>query len=205
MSATKQVRPAAKAAGSRTAVGVVTATLLVVIICFYGTMGWTVLISFTQSKMLPNYQLAGLMQYARLFSTDRWNTAFVNMFIFGGLMILASLAVGIILAVLLDRNIRLESAFRTIFLYPMSMSFIVTGLAWQWVLTPGIGIQAFMRSIGWSAFTFDWLSSPDTAIYALVCAGVWHQAGLVMVVVLAGLRGVDREIWRAVSLRDERQ
>lgn len=193
-------KPAAKSAGSPAALGIVSAMLAVVGLCFYGTMAWTVFISFTQSRMLPNYRLAGLAQYSRLFSDDRWNTAFGNMFIFGGLLIAATLALGIFLAILMDRNIRMESAFRTIFLYPMSMSFIVTGLAWQWVLTPGIGIQAFVRQLGWSTFEFDWLSNPNLAIYALVFAGVWHQAGLIMVIILAGLRGVDREIWRAAAL-----
>jgi len=193
-------KPAATAAGDRIAYGVAGVCFLIVAVCFYGTMLWTVYISFTRSKMLPNYSFVGFEQYVRLFSTDRWNTAFGNMLIFGALMILVSLALGILLAVMLDRNVRGESAFRTIFLYPMSMSFIVTGLAWQWVLTPGIGLQAAVRSLGWTDFAFDWLGRQDMAIYTLVFAAVWHQAGLVMVIILAGLRGVDKEIWRAATL-----
>lgn len=182
---------------ARSVVGI---TLLAIVICFYATMAWTVYISFTRSRMLPNYQFVGLEQYARLFSTDRWNTALVNAFLFGGLMILGSLVIGVLLAVLLDRRVRCESAFRTIFLYPMSMSFIVTGLAWQWILTPGIGLQSFMRQLGWTSFQFDWLGNAQLAIYAVVCAAVWHQAGLIMVIMLAGLRNIDGEIWRAAKL-----
>lgn len=187
-------------AGEPAALGVVSLTFLLIVGFFYATMAWTILMSFTRSKMLPTYHLVGFEQYVRLFSTERWNVAFKNMFVFGIGMVVVALALGVLLAVLLDRNVRFEPALRTIFLYPMAMSFIVTGLAWQWMLSPGIGIQAFVRSFGWSGFSFDWLADPHLAVLTLVLAGVWHQAGLVMVIMLAGLGGVDREIWRAATL-----
>jgi glucose/mannose transport system permease protein len=156
--------------------------------------------SFTRSGMLPNYGWAGLAQYVRLFNTSRWQVAYGNMFIFGALLILFALAVGTLLAVLIDRRVRFEGVFRTIILYPLSMSFIVTGLAWQWVLSPTLGVQHFVRGLGFPDFAFDWIARPDRAVYTLVFAGVWHQSGLIMAIMLAGLRGIDREIWRATRI-----
>ena len=152
---------------------VLSPTVLVVLVCFYGCAIWTTYLSVTRSALLPNYQLAGLFQYVRLFATPRWNVAWSNMFLFGVLDILGTLGLGVLLAVLLDRQVRLEGAFRTIFLYPLSISFIVTGLTWQWVLSPTIGVQDFVRGLGWSDFVFDWITRPDRAIYTLVFAGVW--------------------------------
>jgi glucose/mannose transport system permease protein len=175
-------------------------TVLIVAVCFYGSAVWTVYISMTRSLMLPNYWFAGLAQYSRLFATDRWNVAYNNMFVFGGLDVVGTLGLGILLAVLLDHNVRFESVFRTILLYPLALSFIVTGLTWQWLLSPEIGLQNFVRGLGWGDFVFDWISRPDRAIYTLVFAGIWHQSGLIMAIMLAGLRGIDRELWRAIRV-----
>ncbi len=174
--------------------------LAVILICFYGSIVWTAYISFTRSGMFPNYTLIGVSQYIRLFSTPRWITSYGNMFIFGGMMIAVTLVLGIVLAILMDAKIRFEAVFRTILLYPLALSYIVTGLAWQWLLMPTIGIQNLVRSLGWQDFTFDWIVQRDYAIYTLVFAAVWHQAGLIMAIMLAGLRGVDAEIWRATRL-----
>ena len=179
---------------------VLSPTVLVMLVCCYGCAFWTAYLSVTRSALLPNYQFAGVFQYVRLFATPRWNVAWSNMFVFGVLDILGTLSLGVLLAVLIDRQVRFEGAFRTIFLYPLSISFIVTGLTWQWVLSPTIGVQNFVRGLGWSDFVFDWITRPDRAIYTLVFAGVWHQSGLIMAIMLAGLRGIDREIWRATRI-----
>ncbi|KGM32755.1 carbohydrate ABC transporter permease [Inquilinus limosus] len=183
-----------------TAKAVVTPTVLVMATCFYGTILWTIYISFTRSSLVPNYDFAGVAQYVRLFSTARWYTAFGNMFVFGGLFIAGALVLGTLLAVLIDQKVKGEGAFRTIFLYPLSMSFIVTGLAWQWFLNPTMGLQDFVRGLGWEGFTFDWIVDRDRAIYTLVIAGVWHSSGLIMAIMLAGLRGIDHEVWRAARV-----
>lgn len=175
-------------------------TVLVMLICFYGSALWTVYISMTRSFLLPAYAFAGGAQYERLFHTPRWQVAYGNMFLFGALDIIGTLFLGTLLAVLLDRRVRFEGLFRTIMLYPLSISFIVTGLTWQWVLSPTIGFQNFIRGLGWTDFVFDWITQPDRAIYTLVFAGIWHQSGLIMAIMLAGLRGVDREIWRAIRV-----
>jgi glucose/mannose transport system permease protein len=172
-------------------------TIVVMLGCYYASAIWTVYISMTRSFLLPVYKFAGVAQYERLFATPRWHVAYSNMFLFGVLDIIGTLGLGVLLAVLLDRAVRFEGVFRTIMLYPLSISFIVTGLTWQWVLSPTIGVQQFVRDLGWSGFVFDWITQPDRAIYTLVFAGIWHQSGLIMAIMLAGLRGVDREIWRA--------
>ena len=175
-------------------------TVLVMLVCFYGSAMWTVYISMTRSFLLPTYAFAGGAQYVRLFHTTRWQVAYGNMFLFGVLDIVGTLFLGTLLAVLLDRQVRFEGVFRTIMLYPLSISFIVTGLTWQWVLSPTIGVQHFVNGLGWTDFVFDWITRPDRAIYTLVFAGIWHQSGLIMAIMLAGLRGVDREIWRAIRV-----
>ena len=175
-------------------------TILVMVFCFYGSVTWTVYISMTRSFLLPVYKFAGTAQYDRLFATPRWQVAYGNMFLFGLLDILGTLFLGILLAVLLDRRVRFEGVFRTIMLYPLSISFIVTGLTWQWVLSPAIGFQHFVQGLGWNNFAFDWITRPDRAIYTRVFAGIWHQSGLIMAIMLAGLRGIDREIWRAIRV-----
>lgn len=175
-------------------------TIVVMLGCYYASITWTVYISMTRSFLLPVYKFAGTAQYERLFATPRWHVAYSNMFLFGVLDIAGTLALGVLLAILLDRAVRFEGLFRTIMLYPLSISFIVTGLTWQWILSPTIGVQQLVRGFGWTDFVFDWITQPDRAIYTLVFAGIWHQSGLIMAIMLAGLRGVDREIWRAARV-----
>ena len=153
--------------------------------------------SFTTSGSLPTWQWGGLDQYVRLWGEPRWHTAFVNMFMFGGLYGAGCLIFGTLLAIALDQGVRGRSFWQTAFLYPIALSFIVTGLAWQWFLNPTTGLQHFVRSLGWDNFSFDWLSNPDRAVYTIVIAGIWHSSGLVMAIVYAGLSSVDRELWRA--------
>src|SRR5258708_17196114 len=160
-------------------------------------MLWNVEISFTGSNLLPVNVFVGTKQYERLFTTERWLISLENMLIFGVLFIAFCLAFGFLLAVALDQKIRFENTFRTIFLYPFSMSFIVTGLVWQWIMNPALGLQHSVQSWGWTDFRFDWLLRNDFAIYAVVVAGVWQSPGLAMAILLAGIPGVDPELWTA--------
>jgi glucose/mannose transport system permease protein len=166
----------------------------------YGFIAWTVYISFTRSGVMPNYDFAGLLQYERLWATPRWHVALSNLFIFSSLFIAGCLAIGILLAILLDQRIRIEGTIRTIYLYPMALSFIVTGTAWKWILNPGLGIENLVRELGFESFRFDWLVNPDMAIYTVVIAGVWQSSGYVMALFLAGLRSVDDEIIKAAAI-----
>ncbi|MEF2074171.1 carbohydrate ABC transporter permease [Consotaella aegiceratis] len=190
-----------QASQSRTIAKIIVApTVAAMICCFYLPILWSAYISFTNSTMFPNYTFAGLVQYTRLFATSRWHTAFSNMLIFGVLYVGFSLAIGTFLAIVIDQKVRLESVFRTILLYPLSMSFIVTGLIWQWLLNPSMGIQHLVQTLGWTTFRFDWITQRDMAIYTVVIAAVWHSSGLVMAIMLAGLRGVDTDLRRAARI-----
>lgn len=175
-------------------------TILVMAVCFYGCLAWTGYVSLTPSRVLPDYNFVGLAQYQRLFATPRWRTAFANMFVFGAAFTAASLIIGLLLAIALDAGAKAEAFFRSLFLYPFALSFIVAGLAWRWLLDPAFGIERIVRDLGFDSFRFGWLANPDTAIYAVVLAGVWRNAGLVMAVMLAALRGVNPEIWRATRV-----
>jgi glucose/mannose transport system permease protein len=173
---------------------------LIVIFAYIGTIIWTIQISFTSSKVFPVSNYVGFSQYNRLFGSERWIISVQNLAIFGILFIIGCLILGFLLAVFLDQKIRAESMFRTIFLYPYALSFIVTGLVWQWTLNPTLGIQQTVRNWGWESFTFDWLSRGDRAIYVIALAGMWQASGLVMAILLAGLRGVDGELWKAAKV-----
>jgi glucose/mannose transport system permease protein len=174
--------------------------LAIALIAYCGAMGWTIWMSFTASRMLPSSVFVGWRQYASLSVNERWLTSVVNIVVFGCLFIVAALALGFVLAALIDQRVRAESLLRSIFLYPFSMSFIVTGLAWRWLLDPTFGVEKVVRDLGFAGFRFDWLVQPDRVIYTLVFAAVWHAAGLVMAIMLAGLRGVDPEIWKAARV-----
>ena len=169
-------------------------------VVFVGCSLWTVVYSFTASRSLPVNEFVGLKQYTRLFSTSRWDQAVENLMIYGVMALIVSFVVGFVLAAFLDQKIRWEDTFRTIYLYPFALSFIVTGVVWQWILDPGLGLQAAVRSLGWDSFTFNLISSPDTVIYALLIAGIWQGTGFVMVLMLAGLRGIDEDIWKAARV-----
>jgi glucose/mannose transport system permease protein len=166
----------------------------------YGFMVWNGLLSVTASRMLPNYELVGLAQYERLWEMDRWWVALKNLAIFGFLYVGVSMALGVFLAVLLDQKVRGEGFIRTVYLYPMALSFVVTGTAWKWILNPSEGLQKMMQDMGWTNFTFDWLVQSDMAIYCVVIAGVWQSAGFAMALFLAGLRGVDDSIIKAAQI-----
>lgn len=175
-------------------------SMVIVLVGFYGYIGWTFLLSFTNSRFMPSYNFVGLQQYARLWDNDRWWVASQNLLLFGGLFIAISLIIGVFLAVLLDQRIRREGFIRTIFLYPMALSMIVTGTAWKWLLNPGLGLDKLLRDWGWEGFRFDWLVDPDRVVYCLVMAAVWQSSGFVMALFLAGLRGVDQSIIRAAQV-----
>ena len=174
--------------------------IVTVLVVFVGCTLWTVVYSFTSSRSLPALDFVGFDQYERLFRTSRWIVSLKNLAVFGVLSLAFSLVIGFILAALMDQKIRFENTFRTIFLYPHALSFIVTGLVWQWILTPTFGIQKVVRDLGFETFDFPILTNGSYTIYAVVIAGLWQGTGLVMALMLAGLRNVDDEIWKAARV-----
>lgn len=174
--------------------------ILTALCVFVGGTAWTVIYSFTNSKLLPRAKFVGFDQYERLWNTNRWIISIENLFIYGICSLILSLIIGFILAALLDQKIRFENTFRTILLYPFALSFIVTGLAWQWILNPDFGVQSVIRGIGWVGFTFDPLYNADIVIFGILIAGLWQGTGLIMCLMLAGLRGIDEDIWKAARV-----
>lgn len=166
----------------------------------YGFMIWNGVLSVTASRMLPNYELVGLAQYAKLWEMDRWWVALKNLAIFGFGYVGGAMVLGVFLAVLLDQKVRAEGFIRTVYLYPMALSFVVTGTAWKWLLNPSMGLEKLMHDWGWEGFSFGWLVESEMAIYCVVIAGIWQSAGFAMALFLAGLRGIDDSIIKAAQI-----
>ena len=180
---------------------IVIAPSFAVILWFvYGFVLWTFYVSLTKSKMLPRYDFWGIDQHFRLWSNPRWYIAVENLLIFTVLFVVICLLIGILLSILLDQKIRAEGFLRTIYLYPMALSFIVTGTAWKWMLNPSMGIEKLFTDWGFTDFTFDWLVNREMSIYTIVIAAVWQSSGFVMALFLAGLRSIDDEIVKAAKI-----
>jgi glucose/mannose transport system permease protein len=175
-------------------------TTVAMLVFVYGFILWTTWISFTKSTLLPRYDVAGFFQYAKLFANERWWVACKNLVIFGVLFIAVCIVLGLLLAILLDQRIRFEGFLRAVYLYPMALSFIVTGTAWKWMLNPSLGLERLVRQMGFASFRFDWLVNSDMSIYTVVIAAVWQSSGFVMALFLAGLRGIDDSIIKAAQV-----
>jgi glucose/mannose transport system permease protein len=159
--------------------------------------GWTVWISLSNSTLLPDYSISGFHHYAELWTSRRWSIAYNNLFLFSALYVIGSMTIGLTLAILIDQRVRAEALWRTIYLYPLAVSFVVTGTVWRWLLSPSTGIESVIRQLGWTSFKFDWLIQRDMAIYAVVITGIWQASGFVMALFLAGLRSVDPDLVKA--------
>jgi glucose/mannose transport system permease protein len=161
---------------------------------------WTIGVSFTRSTLLPDYSWAGWRNYGAILASRNWQIAYGNLYIYSGCFVLLATLAGLLLAILIDQRIRGETVFRTIFLYPIAVSFVVTGTVWSWLFNPSIGVQKLMHDLGWSSFHFGWVIDRDMAIYAIVVAAVWHGSGFAMALFLAGLRSVDGDLLKAAQI-----
>jgi glucose/mannose transport system permease protein len=161
---------------------------------------WTIWVSFTPSTLIPVSGWVGLRNYTSIMATRNWQIAFDNLLLFGSSFVLLSVLTGLVLAILLDQRIRGENVLRSIFLYPLAVSFVVTGTVWSWLLNPGIGIQKLVNDLGWTSFRFDWLIDRDMAIWTIVIAAVWQSSGFAMALFLAGLRSVDADLIKAAQI-----
>ncbi|RYE87810.1 MAG: sugar ABC transporter permease [Hyphomicrobiales bacterium] len=161
---------------------------------------WTVYISMSNSSLLPSYGFVGLDNYFSLWANKRWNQSYANLLFFSGFYIVGSIAVGLLLAILIDQRIRGESIWRTIFLYPLAVSFIVTGTVWSWLYNPTTGIEFMLKSLGFANADFAIIANRQTAIYAVILTGIWQSSGFAMALFLAGLRSVDQDIVKAAQI-----
>lgn len=170
------------------------------LLVYVGSVLWSIRISLSSSKLFPRDDWVGLEQYVRLFETDRWTVSLQNLGLLAVVYIVGVMILGTLMAIFIDQQVKGESWFRTIFLYPYAMSFVVTGLVWQWLFNPSLGLQHALRAMGWESFTFDWTVRQDMVIYAVGLAMVWQGSGTTMAIILAALRGVDDEQWKAAQL-----
>jgi glucose/mannose transport system permease protein len=161
---------------------------------------WTVWLSLSDSTLLPEFGFAGIRHYIALWQNRRWSIAYANLFVFGSLYVTGSLGVGMVLAILIDQRVRFEAVWRSILLYPLAISFVVTGTVWRWIFNPTTGVQAFVRSLGFEDFRFDWIVDRNRAIYTIVITGIWQASGFAMVLLLAGLRSVDQDLVKAAQI-----
>lgn len=175
-------------------------SLALMLVFVYGFIIFSVYLSFTDSRLLPSYGWVGWENYSKLWRLSHWEVSLTNMGIFAALYISICTVLGLSLAIFLDQKVRAEGVIRTIYLYPMALSFIVTGTAWKWFLDPGIGLENVLQTWGWTTFEFDWIKNRDFAIYTVVLAAVWQTSGFVMAMFLAGLRGIDNEILKAAQM-----
>ncbi len=176
--------------------------LSITAVAFFGAIVWTIWISFTRSRRFPDYQINWdnlPRQYDRLFGDNAWMTSLQNVFVLavGGAL---AIVFGFILAAMIEREKRGEGFFRTLFLYPLAVSFIVTGLVWRWMFNPDLGIENFLHSIGFEQASFNWLGDRRTAMYGIILATIWHGLGFYMALMLAGLKSINSEIWSAAKL-----
>jgi glucose/mannose transport system permease protein len=166
----------------------------------FGFTAWTFYLSLSDSSQLPSYNYVGFENYMKLFSTKRWNIAYANLFFYSAFYVIGTMAVGLLLAILIDQKIRAESFWRTIFLYPLAVSLVVTGTVWGWLYNPTAGIEFLMKSLGWESFKFALTTSREYAIWAIIVTGIWQASGFAMALFLAGLRAVDPDLIKAAQI-----
>lgn len=174
--------------------------VVIFVVVFIGCTLFSIVLSFTSSGMLPRFEFVGLEQYEELLTNRRFRQTVVNIAIYGPVMVGTSIVLGTLMAIFVDQRVRAEGVFRSLYLYPHAVSFIVTGLLWRWFFDPTYGIETVLADLGLPQTGIGWLSDPNTVLYTLVVAGVWHSAGLVMVIMLAGLRSVDEDLWKAARV-----
>lgn len=180
---------------------------LSILVFVYGFIGFTGLASFINWKKLKiDFTFVGFDNYARLFQNERFIIDLQNTFTFTILFLIATIAIGFLMAVAIDRNIKGEAIFRNIYLFPMALSFIVTGVVWRWLLAPGnadtgaLGVNLILENVGLGFLKNGWYTDPSIGIKAVVIAAVWQYAGYVMALYLAGIRGIPVELLEAARL-----
>jgi glucose/mannose transport system permease protein len=179
---------------------VLTPSIIASFVYVFVFAGWTLYISLSDSTLLPTYGFEGLKHYFDLWANRRWGVAYTNLFVFSVFYVVFALLVGLMLALLIDQKIRGESFWRTIFLYPLAVSFIVTGTVWSWLYNPTNGFEFLIRNLGWTDFHFSLTTDKKNAIYAIVATGIWQSSGFAMALFLAGLRSVDQDIIKAAQI-----
>jgi glucose/mannose transport system permease protein len=175
-------------------------SVILIAVCVYGFLFYTVYLSFTESRVLPQYEIIGFANYVKLWSLHDWWNAIGNWLIFAMLYIVLGTVLGLFLAILLDQRMRGHSALRPIFIYPMVISFIASGTVWKWLFDPAIGLEDSFHFWGWEGAGFAWIKDENHAILCVVVAALWQSLGLVMAIFLAAFQRIDNEVIKAAQL-----
>ena len=213
------------------AIALIVPPVVAVAVFVYGFIGWSALVSVSEwDTVRPDYTFAGLDNFRALFDNFRFQIDIRNTVVFTLFFVVSCLTLGFVLAALLDRGIRGEGIFRSIYLFPMAVSFIVTGVVWRWLLAPRAGVNILAEKAGLSSLKYDWYTDPDViyvhsgsrlgealhtiglgfladpsygvplAMVSVVIAATWQMSGFVMVMYLAGLRAIPEELKEAARM-----
>lgn len=184
-----------------TAIAMITPSVIAIGLFVYGFIGWTGWVSLSNwDGLRPDLSLVGLRNFERLFQVPRFQADLRNTLTFTVLFLAACLIIGFLLAVLLDQRVWGEGLFRSIFLFPMAVSFIVTGVVWRWLMTPSTGLNLLFEGVGLGFLKSGWFTDPAIGIKAVVIAATWQMSGFVMAMYLAGLRGIPEELREAARV-----
>ena len=179
---------------------VISPAFAISVLFFYCLTAWVVMVSFTGSEGLLKFDWVGFNQYLRLWNDDIWWRSLWNLLRYAPIVVGVPMVLGCLLAILLDQKVRFEGGFRTIYLYPLALSWVVAGTIWRWLLSPDTGIEVWLHSLGFKDALFDWIVLPNRSLFALSLVAVWHATGFVMAMFIAGLRGVDDSVFKAAMI-----
>jgi glucose/mannose transport system permease protein len=181
-------------------------SILAIAIFVYGFIAWSVRVSLSAWKgLLPDYTYVGLRNYVNLFSDPRFMVDVRNTVIFTVVFVGGSLLVGLFLAILLDQNLPGEAIFRSLFLFPMAISFIVTGVIWRWLMNPAMGTRMsgfnlLFQNLGLDFLINRWHTTPRVGIAAIALAAIWQMSGFTMALFLGGMRAIPEELREAARV-----
>lgn len=181
-------------------------SIIAVVIFIYGFIAWSARVSLSKWKGLnPDYTWVGLKNYTNLFADPRFAVDVRNTLIFTGVFVGGSLLLGLILAILLDQGLRGESFFRSLFLFPMAISYIVTGVVWRWLMNPAMGsrmsgLNLLFTNLGLDGMVNAWYTTPKWGMAAIALAAIWQMSGYTMALYLAGMRSIPGELKEAARI-----
>jgi glucose/mannose transport system permease protein len=184
----------------------VSPSILAVFIFVYVFIGWSVRVSLSKWKGLTaDYTWNSINNYLELFADPRFHVDIRNTLIFTGVFVLGSISLGFILAVMLDQGLKGEGFFRSLFLFPMAISYIVTGVVWRWLMNPATGsrtsgLNLLFSNLGLESLVNQWHTTPTWGMAAIALAAIWQMSGYTMTLYLAGLRAIPQELKEAAQI-----
>jgi len=180
-------------------------SLILLAVFVYGLIAWTMKVSVSDEHNARGSKgFAGLDNYTDLFTTDingRFTHSLRNLLVFTVVFLVGTMLLGLLWAFLLERGVRGEGFFRTVYLFPMAVSFVASGVVWRWLMNPGDGgLNAVFGGLGLGFLQNSWWTNPDWGMAAMAMPAVWQLSGYVMALFLAGFRGIPQELREAAAV-----